>query len=122
AILETQEGNVSSLQEAINGSRYLGEGNFLPFTNASMAAFWLDELKMVNIVPTYYGNFIDAQKTPQVVKAWFNIPTALFVELDFLRPVYIEEFNAFYYINRIEQFKPEQKTRLELVRISVLTE
>ena len=108
--------------DAVDGSYYGGSGNITRFTASSLSAMWLDELKMVNIVPTYYGNFINAQKTPEIVKAWFNITTLLFNELDFLRPVYIEEFNAFYYINRIEQFKPEQKTRLELVRISVLTE
>ena len=66
------------------------------------------------------GSKLGALQTPEVVKAWFNLPVAIFNELDFLRPVYIGDFNAFYYINKIEQFKLESKTRLELVRISTL--
>ena len=84
----------------------------------SLTANWMDSLKMENITGVYYKNILDALKAPEVIKAWYNVPTALFVELDFLRPVYMANFNAFYYINKINQFKPDSKVQIELVRIS----
>ena len=111
---------------AMNGSQEpypggLEVGGVRAFLPSSLTANFMDSLKWENITATYYANLLDALQTPEVIKAWFNLNTVVFVELDFMRPVYIEEFNAFYYINKIEQFKPNQKTRLELVRISRYT-
>ena len=73
------------------------------------------------MIPDHYNNIMKALQTPEVIKAWFNIPTALFVQLDFMKPVYINKFNSFYYINKINQFKPQSKVQLELIRINSLT-
>ena len=87
----------------------------------SLTATWQDSLRWQELIPDHYNNIMKALQTPEVIKAWFNIPTALFVQLDFMKPVYINKFNSFYYINKINQFKPQSKVQLELIRINSLT-
>ena len=84
----------------------------------SQTATWPDRLRWQELTPAYYGKILSALQAPEVIKAWFNVPTALFVQLDFMRPIYIGKFNAFYYLNKINQFKPNNKVQLELIRIS----
>ena len=97
-----------------NGSQEGGQ--FMPA--GSLTANWMDSLKMNEITETHYKRILDALRNPEVIKAWYNIPTALFVELDFSRPIYMSNFNAFYYMNKINQFKPDSRVQIELVRIS----
>ena len=98
----------------------VGGENKTPFPIGAMRATFPDSLGWESITSTYYKNILDAFQSPQVIQAWFNLPVAVFNELDFMRPIYIKEFNAFYYLNKIEQFKLDNKTRLELVRISII--
>jgi hypothetical protein len=88
------------------------------FTADSLTANWMDSLKMENITSVNYQKILSALQAPEVTKAWFNIPTALFVQIDLLKPVYVATFNGTYYINKINQFRPDQKVQIELVRIS----
>ena len=69
-----------------------------------------------------YKNLFNALETPSRIQAWFNFSVAEFSVVDFTRPVYISHFNAFYYINKIEQYKVNQKVRVDLIRISILNE
>jgi hypothetical protein len=117
ALLLSNTNSSTGSWDAVDGARE----NTADFAIDAKAAYWPIELTWPNLIDSYYSDIIDALKTPQVIKAWFNLSVAVFVTLDFLKPVYIQEFNAFYYINKIEQFKYEKKTRLELVRISANT-
>jgi hypothetical protein len=64
---------------------------------------------------------MNAFDNTQLIRAWFSLPSIVFYNLDFTRPVYVAEFKAFYYINKIEQYKVGKKVRLELIRISDVT-
>ena len=100
-----------------------GIGNFTQVASPAKVANATTVLRFSEIANnTYYKNLFDALDAPQLVKAFFNLPVAIFEAIDFTRPVYISYFNAFYYINRISQYKAESKTQVELIRISVLTE
>ena len=81
-------------------------------------AIWFDRLIWENLIEDHYKELLNALQTPQVVKGLFNLTVFDFIQLDHLRPVYIDQLNAFFYINKIEQFKIKNKTRLELIRIS----
>ena len=87
----------------------------------SQTATWFARMKWEDLATDYYADILNALQTPQVIKASFNLDIFTFTQLDHLRPVYIDQFNAFFYINKIEQFKIENKTRMELIRISTLT-
>jgi hypothetical protein len=113
AILRTDGGEDNYLP--VNGTTY---GATTTYDTNSLTATWMDSLLMENITGTYYQKILSALQAPEIIKAWFNIPTALFVQIDFLRPVYVATFNGQYYINRISQFRPNQKVQIELVRIT----
>jgi len=87
-------------------------------TANSQTATWFDRLTWTSLATDYYEDLLSAFITPMVIKATFNLSPLRFVAMDFLRPVYIEQYNAFFYINKIEQFKYGEKTRMELIRIS----
>ena len=99
-----------------------GIGNFTQVsTDVGKVADIAASLEFSEIVnSTYYKNLFSALQSPQLIKAWFNLPVAIFDAFDFNRPVYIDNFNAYYYVNKIEQFKAEQKVRIELIRISII--
>lgn len=105
---------------AASGSSYPSSSTRVHFTSLSLTASWLDELKMSEIVENHYLQLASAMKNPEVIKAWFRLPIDLFMAIDFMRPIYVSEFKAFYYLNKINQYKLHTKTQLELVRISVL--
>jgi len=91
------------------------------FAINSYTATWFARMKWEELAVDYYADILNALQTPQVIKATFNLDIFTFIQLDHLRPVYIDQFNAFFYINKIEQFKVNNKTRMELIRISTLT-
>lgn len=84
----------------------------------SLTASWKDSLLMSSVADTHYKSIFNSLQTPQVITTKFNLSAIEVTNWDFTRPVYISQFNAFYYVNRIEQFKVDNLTQLELVRIS----
>jgi len=119
AILQTDGAEVN--YNLTQGTNLLAH-TVLPFLSSSLTASWLDSLKMENIASNYYGKLFSALQSPEVIKANFNLTTVDVTTFDFTRPIYISQFNAFYYCNKINQYKVDQLTQLELVRISTITE
>jgi len=60
---------------------------------------------------------LTALSLPLTVQAFFIFDSAEFRAIDFLRPVYIPMFSDFFYINKVEQWKEDVATRVELIRI-----
>ena len=77
---------------------------------------------MSSVTETHYKNILSALKTPQQIDAKFNLSPVQVLTFDQTKAVYIDQFNAYYYINKINQFKLKSTTRLELIRISKITE
>ena len=119
---ETQEARLALIH--IDGSETeigLSQGRTVvdqQLISTSQTATWFDRLKWDELVPAYYRDILRALQTPQIIKASFNLSVFYFIQLDHLRPIYIDQLNAFFYLNKIEQFKLKKKTRLELIRIS----
>ena len=93
-----------------------------PLTATSLVATWFSRLRWEELSVTYYAGILNALATPMIIKAHFNLSVFDFIQLDHLRPIYIDQLNAFFYLNLVEQFKLDNKTRLELIRISTLTD
>jgi len=120
------EPRLANLYNSGNGTaHFIHEGNSAALTALdanSLSATWLDSLRWSDLVSNYYLDLMNAFITPQVVKAHFNLSIFDFYALDHLKPIYVDQYNAFFYLNKIEQFKIDNKTRLELVRISTITQ
>ena len=91
-------------------------------TANSFVATWFSRLRWEELAANHYAGILNALATPMIVKAHFNLSVLDFIQLDHLRPIYIDQLNAFFYLNLVEQFKLNNKTRLELIRISTLTD
>ena len=77
-------------------------------------------IQMVNIYNAYYKSLFDALQHPKIVTVWMNFSINQFINLDLLKPVFINDLNGYFYINKIEQFKLNSPCRVELIRINAL--
>lgn len=89
-----------------------------PLPAGSQTATWGSELTFNSITADQYGPILGALKDTVVISAYFNLTAAEVLNFDLRRPVYVSQFNAFFYLNKIEQFKLDNLTRLELIRIN----
>lgn len=91
-------------------------------TNPYVATF-PDSLRFESIANSgWYRNFFSSIRKPEKIRVAANIPVALLQSIDFWRPVYIRKLGAFYYINKINQFKNKGKTFVDLVRVSIIAD
>ena len=77
----------------------------------------MDALKWDNLKTTYYQLLIDTLNKPFILQARVNIPTISLLALNPLAPVYVEDYNAYFYVNKLEQWKLSTSTRVELIQI-----
>ena len=66
-------------------------------------------MKWDNLKTEYYQLLVDSMEKPFIIKAWINIPTISLLTLNPLAPVYVEDYNAYFYINKLEQWRLEYK-------------
>ena len=94
---------------------YNGDGRTV--TGNSKIAQFVDALKWDNLKTTYYQLLIDTLNKPFILQARVNIPTISLLALNPLAPVYVEDYNAYFYVNKLEQWKLSTSTRVELIQI-----
>lgn len=70
-----------------------------------------------DLIPKYYGYLIDAFNRCKIVTCYLNLTPIDIQNLDFFTPIYIEYFNARFYINKIEDYTGYGSTKCELVRL-----
>ena len=88
-------------------------------TGNSKVAQFVDGLKWDNLKTTYYQFLVDALEKPFILQARINIPTISLLNLNPLAPVYVEDYNAYFYINKLEQWKLNTSCRVELIQIPI---
>lgn len=73
-----------------------------------------------NLLPTYSQDFIDILQRVKILTAYFRLTALEINQLNFFVPVYVDYFNAYFYISKIRQFKvtDNRSTAVELVKIS----
>lgn len=71
------------------------------------------------LMTTYYDLLTKSMLKPFVIQAWANIGVVVFLATNSTLPIYIEEFDAYFYLNKMEQWKYNQGTRLELIQINI---
>jgi hypothetical protein len=76
-------------------------------------------MKWDNLKTEYYQLLVDSMEKPFIVKAWINIPTISLLTLNPLAPVYVEDYNAYFYINKLEQWRLNTSARVELIEIPI---
>ncbi len=105
--------DISSWQYRLNGELFLSK------TSGAKKALFIDALKWDNLKTEYYSLLVDSMEKPFIIKAWINIPTISLLTLNPLAPVYVEDYNAYFYINKLEQWRLNTSARVELIEIPI---
>lgn len=71
------------------------------------------------LINDYYSTFAEIITDYKVVNCLMRLNAADIATLDFTRPVYIQHFNAYFYISQIKGYNPNsaQSTMVELVKL-----
>ena len=88
-------------------------------TNPAKRAEFTTAMKWDNLKTEYYQLLVDSMEKPFIIKAWINIPTISLLTLNPLAPVYVEDYNAYFYINKLEQWRLNTSARVELIEIPI---
>jgi len=91
--------------------------NDLTFYPDGSSATFPVELQFSFIINNYFKRFVETISQPAIIQAFFDIPVLQFIQLDQTAPVYIESLGQNFYINKIEQYKIEGLTRVELIKV-----
>ena len=94
-------------------------GQLFSSQNPSKKAQFIDAMKWSELKTQYYQLLVDTMAKPFIIKAWINIPTISLLKLNPLAPVYVEDYNAYFYINKLEQWKLNTACRVELIQIPI---
>ena len=98
-------------------TQYNGANNVIQGSAGAKVAQFPSALLWDNLKTTYYGLFVDSIAKPFIVQAWISLPTISLLKLDPLAPVYLDDYNAYFYINKLEQWKINNLARIELVEL-----
>jgi hypothetical protein len=98
-------------------TQYNGANNVIQGSAGAKVAQFPSALLWDNLKTTYYGLFVDSIAKPFIVQAWISLPTISLLKLDPLAPVYLDDYNSYFYINKLEQWKINNLARIELVEI-----
>jgi len=72
-----------------------------------------------NLLPRYYPHLAAALARPLVLRPYVRLSAAELVAFDQLRAAWLEEEQAFFYINKLDGWEDEQpSTAVELIRVS----
>jgi len=98
-------------------TQYNGANNVIQGSAGAKVAQFPSALLWDNLKTTYYGLFVDSIAKPFIVQAWISLPTISLLKLDPLAPVYLDDYNSYFYINKLEQWKINNMARIELVEL-----
>ena len=98
-------------------TQYNGANNVIQGSAGAKVAQFPSALLWDNLKTTYYGLFVDSIAKPFIVQAWISLPTISLLKLDPLAPVYLDDYNSYFYINKLEQWKINNLARIELVEL-----
>ena len=118
---QEQPCQIAYVQKSPNPLFDLVDGDFQQSneTNSYLVHF-PDTLTTGNIVNSYYMGLFEGLQTPLVLQVWMNFTATELNNINFLTTVYIKEYAAYFYINKIEQWKLNQPCRVTLVRVNKL--
>ena len=114
-------GRTMQIASVENSSSYNFRYNGEIFTsnNPSKRAEFTTAMKWDNLKTEYYQLLVESMEKPFIVQAWINIPTISLLTLNPLAPVYVEDYNAYFYINKLEQWRLNTSARVELIEIPI---
>ena len=74
------------------------------------------DLDWKNLRSKFYDGLFDSLKRTRVIQADFNLTKLDVISFDFTKLIYIEEFQSYFYVLPISQFRPNRKTKVTLLQ------
>lgn len=76
-----------------------------------------------NLIDEFYRSTIESLSVSALVTAYFNLTVRDINTLDFSKLWYLDEFNAIFKVNKIEDYQPGRlrSTKVELIKVGVYT-
>lgn len=68
-------------------------------------------------VDANYNVIVDMLNQAKIVKAKFKLNVLDVHQIDFMTPIYMEQFGAYFFRNKISNFRPDKLTEVELIRL-----
>ena len=56
---------------------------------------------------------------PFAVTGWINIGVLQFIQIDGLAPIYVPEYQGYFYLNKLQQWKADGSAKVEIIQISI---
>lgn len=107
AVLETQ-----------TTSRYIHDGKDQSTTVTVASGYearFTNEIDFESLKDTYYIKVLNMLDRVVRIQIWAYLPTFIIYNISLTRKVYIRKYDSYFYVNKIEQWKPTGKTRLDLI-------
>ena len=111
--------NIVSVEDQAGSYSFKINGELILSNNPYKRAEFTTAMKWDNLKTEYYQLLVDSMEKPFIIKAWINIPTISLLTLNPLAPVYVEDYNAYFYINKLEQWRLNTSARVELIEIPI---
>jgi hypothetical protein len=80
--------------------------------------YFKTELEPESIYDNYYKNTMDCIGKFVALECWLVLDAFTFQTLDLTRSIFIQDFASKFYVNKLEQWKPEGLVRAQLIRIN----
>lgn len=75
------------------------------------------DLSWSRSIANYYSEFTQVINKSQVVEAFFYFSTLDIYNLDFTRLIHLQQTGQYYYLNKVLNYQPNTRTKVELVKI-----
>jgi hypothetical protein len=75
------------------------------------------DLNLENIIEQHYSELMSVLRKTKIANGFFDLTESDFKNLDFFKPVYVEHFGDFFYINVVPNFVNGRLASVELVRL-----
>ena len=84
----------------------------------SYADIEFDSLRFSTLQEKYYKLLTESMNRPFIVVGWVSFGILKYLSINGLQPIFIEELDAYFYMNKLEQWKFNGNARVELVKIN----
>lgn len=102
-----------------NGQQdYAYNGDILAMTGlANDVSFSFGAITPTNLLTNYFSDITRMLENPIYFRCYTYLTPIEYLNLSVTTPIYIEEEGQYFYLNKVEQWKPNEPTRLELIKI-----
>lgn len=90
-----------------------------PYNPTIQPNVYFEDLRFINLINIYYAQYSNLLNNSKAVNCLIRINNIDINTLDFRKPVYIDYFGAYFYLNEIQQYKVTSKDSTQITLILI---